>query len=146
MAEMFDIPKEKIESNEPFPEILEQFMKNNPGMNQESLYLCESVDMDGNVIDTKIGVNLLTNYGLSDHFVNGNIRQDAMKIWLGSGQSAPDPTASTLQTYISNLENIKKDFNDNMNLSDIINICGIAKIEAADLAPYCLCRSSWFAP
>ncbi|MBP5602963.1 MAG: hypothetical protein J6X78_09595 [Treponema sp.] len=28
------------------------------------------------------------------------------------------------QTYISNLENIKKDFNDNMNLSDIINICG----------------------
>ena len=103
MAEMFDIPKEKIESNEPFPEILEQFMKNNPGMNQESLYLCESVDMDGNVIDTKIGVNLLTNYGLSDHFVNGNIRQDAMKIWLGSGQSAPDPTASTLQTYISNL-------------------------------------------
>ena len=103
MAEMFDIPKEKIESNEPFPEILEQFMKNNPGMNQESLYLCESVDMDGNVIDTKIGVNLLTNYGLSDHFVNGLARQDTMKIWLGSGQSAPDPTASTLQTYISNL-------------------------------------------
>ena len=103
MAEMFDISKEKIESNEPFPEILEQFMKNNSGMYQESLYLCESVDMDGNVIDTKIGVNLLTNYGLSDHFVSGNSRQDYMKIWLGSGQSTPDPSSSTLQTYISNL-------------------------------------------
>ena len=92
-----------IQTSEPFPIALEEFIKNNPNMNHESLYLCESVDMNGNVIDTKIGVNLLTNYGLSDHFDSGNSRTDTMYIWLGSGKTEPDPASSSLTTYISNL-------------------------------------------
>ena len=96
---MFDIK----ETKEPYPQILREFKKNNPNMNHESLYLCETVDMDGNVVDTKIGVNLLTNYGLSDNFVYGNGRRDAMYIWLGSGSSQPDPASASLTTYISNL-------------------------------------------
>ena len=47
---------------EKYPQILEDFRKKHPNMNTENLYLCESIDMNGNVIDTKIGVNLLTNY------------------------------------------------------------------------------------
>lgn len=90
-------------TSEPFPKQLEDFIKNNPGMKHESLYLCESIDMDGNVIDTKIGVNLLTNYGLKDHFADGNSRDDNMKIWLGRGNSEPDPASSSLQSYISEL-------------------------------------------
>ncbi|MBR5296288.1 MAG: hypothetical protein IKU29_00255 [Parabacteroides sp.] len=91
------------ENNKTLPDILKRFMKNNPNMKHESLYLCESVDMDGNVIDTKIGVNLMTNYGMVDSFVNGESRTDAMKIWLGSGSTAPDPASASLTTYISNL-------------------------------------------
>lgn len=90
-------------TSEPFPQALEDFIKNNPNINHENLYLCESVDMDGNVVDTKIGVNLLTNYGLKDHFVDGNHRRDGMYIWLGSGQTAPDPASSSLTEYISDL-------------------------------------------
>lgn len=90
-------------TSEQFPPILDEFIKNNPNMKHESLYLCESVDMDGNVIDTKVGVNLLTNYGLSDHFASGNRRDSEWYIWLGSGQTEPDPASSTLTSYISNL-------------------------------------------
>jgi hypothetical protein len=90
-------------TSEPFPKQLEDFIKNNPSMKHESLYLCESIDMNGNVIDTKIGVNLLTNYGLKDHFADGYSRDDNMKIWLGRGNSEPDPASSSLQSYISEL-------------------------------------------
>lgn len=90
-------------TSEPFPKQLEDFIKNNPSMKHESLYLCESIDMDGNVIDTKIGVNLLTNYGLKDHFADGNSRDSNMKIWLGRGSNEPDPASSSLQSYISEL-------------------------------------------
>lgn len=96
---MFDIK----ETEESYPQILQEFKKNNPNMKHESLYLCETVDMNGNVIDTKIGVNLLTNYGLSDHFASGEARQDKMYIWLGSGNTQPDPASASLTTYISNL-------------------------------------------
>lgn len=96
--------KEKYNvTSEQFPQILDEFIKNNPNMKHESLYLCESVDMDGNVIDTKVGVNLLTNYGLSDHFASGNRRNSEWYIWLGSGKTEPDPASSTLTSYISNL-------------------------------------------
>lgn len=88
-------------AKEPFPEVLERFMKNNPSVKQDSLYLCESVDIDGNIIDTKIGVNLMTNYGLSRRFVNGI--DDNKNIWLGSGRSEPNPALSQLTTYISSL-------------------------------------------
>lgn len=88
-------------AKEPFPEVLERFMKNNPSMKQDSLYLCESVDMNGNIIDTKIGVNLMTNYGLSRRFVTGV--DDNKNIWLGSGRTEPDPASSQLTTYISSL-------------------------------------------
>ena len=98
----------KVEhTDEPLPEAIQNFLKNNPDKKHESLYLCESVDMDGNVIDTKIGVNLLTNYGLKDHFVNGhayNNERDPLYTYLGSGKTGPiDPTSSKLITYISAL-------------------------------------------
>lgn len=101
---MIDLNKiEPTPTDEPLPEAIRNFLKNNPDKKHESLYLCESVDMDGNVIDTKIGVNLLTNYGLKDHFVDGNDRSTTMYIYLGSGQTAPDPASSSLTSYISAL-------------------------------------------
>ena len=99
---MIDDFKNNVTS-EPFPHQLENFIKNNPQMKYESLYLCESVDMNGDVIDTKIGVNLLTNYGLKDQFVDGYNREEYMKIWLGSGRNEPNPASSSLQSYISEL-------------------------------------------
>ena len=88
---------------EKFPQQLSNFIKQNPNMKCENLYLCESVDMDGNVVDTKIGVNLLTNYGLKNHFVDGRNAYTEMWIWLGTGNAAPDPASSTLTSYISSL-------------------------------------------
>ena len=101
---MIDLDKiNPVGTDEPLPEAIQNFLKNNPDKKHESLYLCESVDMDGNVIDTKIGVNLLTNYGLKDHFADGNQRESSMYIYLGSGQTAPDPASSSLTSYISQL-------------------------------------------
>lgn len=98
---MMDEKYKGIPTSEPFPELLEKFMMNKPNMKYENVYLCESIDMDGNVVDTKIGVNLMTNYGLSDRFVSGNDRDK--NIWLGSGSTEPDPASSQLTSYISNL-------------------------------------------
>ena len=86
---------------EKYPQILEDFRKKHPNMNTENLYLCESVDMNGNVIDTKIGVNLLTNYGLNNSFVAGASQNKY--IWLGSSGDEPDPASSQLTSYISAL-------------------------------------------
>lgn len=88
------------------PEEILTFIRNNPNVKHDNLYLCESVDMDGNVIDTKIGVNMMTNYCLTDHFINGNKRittSNGVYLWLGSGQSPIDPSVSQLESYISNL-------------------------------------------
>ena len=91
------------------PEELLTFIRNNPNMRHKNLYLCQVVDEDNNVLDTKIGVNLVTNYCLTDHFVNGTRRLysgaggNLSSIWLGGGQSPIDPTSSQLEDYYSNL-------------------------------------------
>lgn len=88
-------------SSEPLPQILQEFCENVPGAQFDNLYLCESVDMDGNVVETKVGRNLMTNYGLSEVFVEH--RSWTKYLYVGSGKSAQDPTRSSLESYISNL-------------------------------------------
>lgn len=83
------------------PKEIDEFCRNNPSKIVDNLYLCQSVDMDGNIIDTKIGVNKMTNYGLKLIFVNHNSFNKY--IFLGSGKDSIDPTSSSLQSYISAL-------------------------------------------
>ena len=64
------------------PKEIDEFCRNNPSKIVDNLYLCQSVDMDGNIIDTKIGVNKMTNYGLKLIFVNHNSFNEY--IFLGS--------------------------------------------------------------
>lgn len=82
--------------------IIKEFKKNNPKFKEKNVYLCQSVDMDGNVVDEKYGVNLMTNNGLQRVIVNG------VTIWnyyfyLGSGDTDPEYTNTQLNSYISAL-------------------------------------------
>lgn len=92
----------KCES-EPIPQILEDFCKNVPGAQFDNLYLCQSVDMDGNIVDTKIGRNLMTNNGLSKIFIEHNPSYQSKYLYLGNGKSQPDPESLTLESYITAL-------------------------------------------
>lgn len=83
------------------PKEIDEFCRNNPSKIVDNLYLCQSVDMNGNIIDTKIGVNKMTNYGLKLVFVNHSTFD--RYIFLGSGKDSIDPTSSSLQSYISAL-------------------------------------------
>lgn len=83
------------------PEEIDEFCRNNPSKIVDNLYLCQSIDMNGNIIDTKIGVNKMTNYGLNLIWVNGN--SFSKYIYLGTGKDSIDPASSSLQSYISAL-------------------------------------------
>lgn len=73
-----------------YPKILETFKKNKPSSKTSNLYLCEVVDMDGNVIETKVGKNLLTNqYGLPK--ATDDILSYNTTMVLGNGYAVSDP-------------------------------------------------------
>lgn len=99
----YKLPEDRL------PDPIRNFIDNNPKMKYEGLYLCQSVDMDGNILDTKIGVNLMTNYGLKDRCVTGTnamtsgAGDNMIKIWLGDSDAAIDPSSSQLTSYISAL-------------------------------------------
>ena len=99
----YKLPEDRL------PDPIRNFIDNNPKMKYEGLYLCQSVDMDGNILDTKIGVNLMTNYGLKDRYVTGTnamasgAGSNMVKIWLGDSDAAIDPSSSQLTSYISAL-------------------------------------------
>ena len=89
-----------------YPKILETFKKNCPTAKFSNLYVCESVDMDGNVIETKIGKNIVTNYGLPTA-VDGIIYSNT-HMALGNGYAISDPDnidpyESALKAYLSDL-------------------------------------------
>lgn len=105
-----DPSKDNIEmhvSSEPLPEAIQNFQRNHPDTRFDNLYLCESVDRNGNIVDTKIGVNLVTNYGLSKcHTANtSNPYWERGNIYLGSGKTEPSYDKSSLTSYISALGN-----------------------------------------
>ena len=102
---MGNIFEEATPASEPFPKELEEFIRKNPKMNHENLYLCKVVDMDGNVLDTKIGVNLMTNRGLYLRYVDQDSSSSYQYryIYLGRGSTEPDPTSSTLTNQITEL-------------------------------------------
>ena len=87
-------------NHEEFPQILRNFVKNNPDKKCHNLYLCELVDMDGNIVDTKVGVNLMTNFGIEKYFGRDNSQN--YKIWLGSDSADPSPNTNYLNKYLEN--------------------------------------------
>lgn len=98
-----DSSKEMNCSSEPIPDIITQFEKNNPNTKYDNFYLCESIDMDGNVIDTKIGVNIMTNYGLKSRWVRASYDNNSNFLYLGSGKTKPAYDSTTLTEPISAL-------------------------------------------
>lgn len=74
-------------------ERIRNFKKNNPQFKNKNVYLCESVDRDGNVVDVKYGVNIITNYGMkifqtSGVHGTGSIFR-SVRCFLGKGASTP---------------------------------------------------------
>lgn len=56
-----------------------------------NLYELTSVDMDGNVVDRKFGINVLTNHGFSRYYMI-NTTHDYYDIRLGDGSGVPSVT------------------------------------------------------
>jgi len=85
---------------------VKNFKKNNPQFKHDNIYVCQSVDMDGNIVDTKYGANIVTDYGLNRMIVDGYYVSTSLNMYLGSGDTDPTygPTDShSLNSYISAL-------------------------------------------
>lgn len=94
------------------PKIMQEFCKNKPSAEHDNLYLFEVVDIDGNIVEEKVGMNLLTEYGIRRIFTENNLKIDGANsyyynFYLGNGCSDPsstiDPSQNSLVSYISAL-------------------------------------------
>lgn len=110
---------EKFMNSDGMPEEIQEFIKNKPSASTHSLYLCKSIDMDGNVVETKIGMNLVTNYGFNaalgtgsssmnwEQYIDGTGYSNHYKMFLGNGcpnvGDTIDVTQQTLVSYFSTL-------------------------------------------
>lgn len=97
------VMNEHIEVGQNIPGIIQRFRKNNPTVKFDNSYICEVVDENGNVIDTKIGINLVTNYGLQQLWGVTTYSSSDVYMYLGSGMDTPSPSDKTLTSYISAL-------------------------------------------
>ena len=92
------------------PDKIKTFISNNPIKKFSNLYLCELTDMDGNIIDVKIGKNYATNDGMVELLAaySNNDILSGYKMALGNGYAvtAPDtidPSNNKMPGYISAL-------------------------------------------
>lgn len=101
-----------MNENMELPKILQEFCKNKPSAIHDSLYLFEVVDMDGNIVEEKVGMNILTEFGIRSIFTQDNKYVDGSNnsfyaFCLGNGCSDPsttiDPLQNSLVSYISEL-------------------------------------------
>lgn len=91
---------------------VKEFKKNNPQFKLDNIYVCQSVDMDGNIVDTKYGANIVTDFGLKDMMVSGRYEITSFYMCLGSGDADPSygPSDShSLNMYISALDSKARD-------------------------------------
>lgn len=65
-----------------------------------NLYVFTSVDKDGNIVDEKYGMNLMTNTGFSAIYASGNsfAASDSVKLYVGSGNGNIAVTDSRLES------------------------------------------------
>ena len=101
-----------MNENMELPKIMQEFCKNKPSAEHDNLYLFEVVDMDGNIVEEKVGMNLLTEYGVRRIFTENSYNIDGSNnsfynFYLGNGCSDPsatiDPSQNSLVSYISAL-------------------------------------------
>lgn len=72
------------------------FSKHHPGMS--NLYVFTSVDKDGNIVDEKYGMNLMTNIGFRAIYANGTAFQasDSFKLFVGTDTSESSTSPYTV--------------------------------------------------
>ena len=92
------------------PDKIKTFISNNPIKKFSNLYLCELTDMDGNIIDVKIGKNYATNTGMVEILAaySNNDILSGYRMALGNGYAVTDPDTidpanNTMPGYISAL-------------------------------------------
>ena len=107
-----------MDKNKQFQQI-QNFISNmkdkHPGVS--NIYIFESVDENGNVTDTKYGMNLLTNKGFNDIYKAHNTfaLSSSVKLYVGSGVSNFDKTTSSIETPLfgglaATNSNVNKDY------------------------------------
>ena len=94
-----------IQPADPLYERAMEFAKNfkrhskRPGIS--NLYVIQKKDLDGNVIDEKYGMNLMTDYGMSQFFVSA--ANFPTQLFVGNGSGSFNHTTNTLISAITNL-------------------------------------------
>lgn len=67
-----------------------------------NLYLVQSIDRDGNIVDTKYGMNLMTDFGFNFRTTAGNNnRMYNLRLYIGTGTKVPEFTDTTLDNRLA---------------------------------------------
>lgn len=75
------------------------FYYNNPEMFKDgmhNLYLFQSIDRDGNVVEEKYGTNVLTDLGFQQYYSIRNSYETSVYCFLGDGDGEPSTSDTTL--------------------------------------------------
>lgn len=79
-------------------EFAKNFKQTNKTSTISNLYVLQTVDRDGNVLDEKYGMNLFTNYGMSQYFVSK--ANFPTNLYIGNGAGSFNHTTNVLLSPI----------------------------------------------
>lgn len=78
-----------------------EFAKNKkPSGGLSNIYVIQKQDINGNVIDEFYGMNLMTDYGMEQYFVNTNKPAFPKSLYIGNGSGSFNHTTNTLLSPI----------------------------------------------
>lgn len=86
-----------------FIEKYDELHPNQSSARYHNLYELKTTDRDGNVVDTKFGINLMTDYGFSKAYKYDtyNYYDDNYRIWIGDGTDYPKYDNTTIFNSIT---------------------------------------------
>ena len=83
-------------------EFAKHFKKRHRGTSISNLYVIQAIDRDGNIVDEKYGMNLLTNYGMNQYFVQN--QSFPTKLYIGNGSGSFNHTSNALVNALTTKE------------------------------------------
>jgi len=81
-------------------EFAKNFKQKHRGTSISNMYVIQAIDRDGNVVDEKYGMNLMTNYGMTQYFVTASSAFPT-NLYIGNGSGTFNHTTNTLLSPIT---------------------------------------------
>ena len=91
-------------SNEPLPEILQEFIKNRPDKRLDNLYHIRVVDLNGDTVEEAVGANVMTDIGLEGIYKYESVyTKQTLYLYLGADGTPPSTSSTTISDPIGAL-------------------------------------------